>query len=165
MSCGVSMERYISSGETIEGPAGTVCSELSKAGTNVSANDFSAIHRNGKLNKTIQVNGKDIQVPPSITVKLKNLNKKDAVLRGYKNYIPGKSANEKGKPRNIRVYQSLTEYYKALKDVINTKCGTTHPIRWIHWRSPTCGLAVKLKNGRLLTKIHCVSDFEDQMFF
>ena len=31
-------------------------------------------------------------------------------------------------------------------------------VKWIHWRSATAGMVVKLDGGRLLTKLFCLND-------
>ena len=96
----------------------------------------------------------------SITVKLYNLNKKDDILRNYKNFDRAQD-----KKRKVRVYQSLSPYYKEIKDLINEYCSTRHmAIAWAHWRSASCGLAIKLKDSnRVITKVHCLDDFTAQL--
>ena len=134
--------------------------ELRKSGHEVSADDFTAIHRNGNSNKTITRDNKEIVVSPSITVKFRNINKHDRVVRDYKNF--DKSANKK---RKVRIYQSLSVYYKTLKESINDYCTKNkYGVLWAHWRSPSCGFAVKMKAGnKLLTGIHCMSDFQNKL--
>ena len=44
--------------------------------------DFTAIHRNSRDNRVI----KGRTVPPSVTVRLSKISKKDSVLRSYRNY-------------------------------------------------------------------------------
>ena len=133
-----------------------VCQELSKSGVNVTPKDFTALHRNANKPKFIQKKGEKITVHPSVTVKFHNISKKDEVLRKFSNF--DRANNKK---RKVRAYQSLSKYYTDLKRMINTYC-LNHKVElsWIHYRSPTCGLAVKLKtSNRLLTKIHCEDDF------
>ena len=133
---------------------------LNKSGTTVWVENFSAVHRNGKEYKTIKKGDKEIQIPPSITVKFSNLNKKDEVLRSYKNFD-----STSKKRRKICVYQSLSPYYKLLKDEINKYCTSKGlAIAWAHWRSPTCGIAVKLKgSGILVTNVHGLEDFTSKV--
>ena len=135
--------------------------ELSRSGISVSKEDFTAVHRNSAENKEIQKGQKTITVPPSVTVKFKNINQKDKVLRAYKNYD---KANNK--PRPVRVYQSLSPYYTNLKKEINTVCNAKKlSISWIHYRSPTCGLAIKMKDSNTVhTKIHCIEHFREKLF-
>ena len=92
-----------------------VANELSKSGVKVNNRDFAACHRNGNKIKTIKRNGREVKTPPSITVKFINANKKDSVLKGYKN-------SEGGKPKKIRVVQSLNNYYQELKYNISNLC-------------------------------------------
>lgn len=117
--------------------------------------DFEAVHRNGNKN-TEYVRPRDQKKfvnPPSITVRFGNLTKKDKVQRAYKNY------NSDRKPKQVRVYQSLTPYYKTLKDNITKYLeGLKVDVKWIHWRSATAGMVVKLDGGRLLTKLFCLND-------
>lgn len=138
----------------------SVADVLNKSGTTVWVENFAAIHRNGKQYKTIKKGDKEIQIPPAITVKFSNLNKKDEVLRSYKNFD-----STTKKRRKICVYQSLSPYYKLLKDEINKYCTSKAlAIAWAHWRSPTCGIAVKLKgSGILVTNVHGLDDFKSKV--
>ena len=133
-----------------------VVNELAKSGVTVSENDFQAIHRNAPKSKIIEKDdGKKITVPPAITVKFFNTNTKDKILRQYKNFD-----SSKNKKRKVRVFQSLTPHYTDLKKQINTYCNDQNiELQWIHYRSPTCGFAVKLEEGKLITKIHCMKQF------
>ena len=150
----------MSPNETPDQLKNTVADVLSKSGTGVYAENFSAIHRNGKEYKTVTKDDKEFQIPPSITVKFSNISKKDDVLRTYKNY--DRTSNKK---RKICVYQSLSPYYKLLKDEINTICKERSlAIAWVHWRSPTCGIAVKLKgSNKLITHVHGILDFTSKL--
>lgn len=125
---------------------------------NVDEVDLEAAHRNGS--KPITFTRKDNSVgtkPPSITVRFRNLTKKDQILRSYKNYINGKA-----KP--VRVYQSLTQTYKELKSSISDYCSKVQvELAWIHWRSASAGLVVKVKSsGKLINRIFCYEDFLNQ---
>ena len=105
---------------------------------------------------------KEIKIPPSITVRFKNSNLKDSVMRIYKIFDSTRKA-----PKKIRVFQSTTPYYSNLKKDISKffkededhKCD----IQWIHWRSPSCGMAVKCKNGTYFGGIHCMEDLIQQI--
>ena len=91
----------------------------------------------------------------SITVRFSNLTKKDKVLRGYKNFHPNR------KPKQVRVYQSMTPYYKLLKNNITDYFKRLQvKVKWVHWRSSTAGMCVKLDNGKLLSKLFCFADVE-----
>ena len=119
--------------------------------------DFEAIHRNGdKDTKFVrQSDNKEFTNPPSITVRFSNLTKKDKVLRGYKNFHPNR------KPKQVRVYQSMTPYYKLLKNNITDYFKRLQvKVKWVHWRSSTAGMCVKLDNGKLLSKLFCFADVE-----
>ena len=117
--------------------------------------DLEAAHRNGSKPFTFtRQDGSVGTKPPSITVRFRNLTKKDQILRTYKNY-----SNGKAKP--VRVYQSLTQTYKDLKYDISKYCGEAKiELAWIHWRSASAGLVVKVKSsGKLYNKIFCYQDF------
>ena len=140
-----------------------VAQHLSNSGTDVAASDFMAVHRNSREIKTVKIRGKDVIVQPSVTVKFNNLNKKDSVLRGYKNF----NTTTK-KKRAVCTYQSLDDHYVQLKKSINEyfKDIRTAKISWVHWRSPTCGMAVKVEiNGqfKLFKGIHCMYDLLEQI--
>ena len=129
---------------------------------------FNAYHRNG--NKLIQKEVADkttggkkmITFPQSVTVRFRNSNLKDRVIRGYKNFD---TANNR--PKKIRVFQSTTPYYSNLKKDISNffrdDDTNKRDIRWIHWRSPSCGIAVKCKDGSYFQGIHCMNDLLEQM--
>ena len=132
-----------------------MCSLLSVGGIVVNPDDLEAAHRNG--NKNIEFtagNGVQGSKPPAITVRFRNFAKKDSVLRSYKNYTDGKA-----KP--IRVYQSLTQYYKDLKASISKYCkdDLQLDLNWIHWRPSTAGMCVKTRSGVIYNKIFCFADF------
>ena len=146
--------------ETAEQIKHSVVQVLGQSGVQVSHGDLSAVHRNAKEPKVIKKGDRQITVPPSITVKLYNLNKKDDILRNYKNFDRAQD-----RKRKVRVYQSLSPYYKEIKDLINEHCSTNGiAIAWAHWRSASCGLAIKLKDSnKVITKVHCLSDFKNQL--
>ena len=76
-----------------------VSTELSKSGIAVSKSDFSACHRNSNKNKKVKDSkNKDVVLPQTITVRFNSSNKKDDVLKKYKNY----DSNAK-KHKKIRV--------------------------------------------------------------
>ena len=81
---------YKKESETYNSLSTNVASELSKSGVKVSNSDFAACHRNGNKIKTVKRSGREVVTPPSITVKFVNANKKDSVLKGYKNFEGGK---------------------------------------------------------------------------
>ena len=144
--------------ETHSELTGAVAGEMSKSGVQVNASDFSACHRNGKKFKQFNRNGRSIKVPPTVTVRFLNSHKKDNLLANYKNY-------ENGKPKKVKIVQSLNYHYQDLKNSISNICKECDvSVKWIHWRSASAGLCVKLKDGRFISKIHCMTDFRKQLF-
>ena len=142
--------------ETYENLCNTVAEELSTSGVKVNNNDFSACHRNGNKVKVITQKGKRVKVPPSVTVRFYNSNKKDLVLRSYKNY-------NDGKPKPIKVIQSLNNYYQTLKSNISNFCREKDvKILWMHWRSSSAGLCLKFDDGTIMSRIHSMADFTKQ---
>ena len=146
-----------------------VAETLCDSGVNVVPEDFSAIHRNSRDNRII----KGRTVPPSVTVRFSKINKKDSVLRSYRNYNQAASA-----PRKVKIYQSLTQHYadlrsgifKFLKSDENDEFYTDGPIRnvglkpkWVTYQSPTSGFAVKLASGEYFNGIHVWQDFVKHM--
>ena len=146
-----------------------VAQTLSVSGVDVSPTDFSAIHRNSRDNRIIR--GKTI--PPSVTVRFSKINKKDSVIRNYRNFDQAASA-----PRQVKVYQSLTQHYadlrsgifKFLKSDENDESYVSGPIRnvglkpkWVTYQSPTSGFAVKLASGEYFNGIHVWQDFVRQI--
>jgi len=124
----------------------------------VKESDLEAAHRNSNTPTTFKNStGDTVSKPPSITVRFSNLNKKDSVLRSYKNY-------QNGTAKPVRVYQSLTETYKNIKQSITQYCKQLQvELAWIHWRSASAGLVVKIKStGKLISKIFCHDDFVNQ---
>ena len=65
-----------------------VAAVLTQSGETVSVTDLSAVHRNSKDGKLIR--GKT--VPPSVTVRFCTVNKKDNILKRYRNYDSAKKA-------------------------------------------------------------------------
>ena len=143
-----------------------VAQTLSLSGVQVTPDDFSVLHRNGRDNRIIRGN----TVPPSITVRFNRLHKKDAVLRQYRNFDTSSSA-----PRPVKIYQSLTKHYadlrssifKFLKSDQNDVSYVNGPIcnvglkpKWVTYQSPTSGFAVKLASGEYFNGIHVWKDFE-----
>ena len=157
-----------STGEKPEALQTSVATVLSSSGVTVTGDDFSAYHRNSKTPKTKTITDKktgikkDIVIPPSITVRFRNSNVKDTVLRNYKNYDQSNRT-----PKKVRVYQSLTPYYSLLKSRITENArGFGDPakeVKWVHWRSPSSGLAVKLKDESFYQGIHSMDDFWSQV--
>ena len=142
--------------ETYENLCNTVAEELSTSGVKVYNNDFSACHRNGNKVKVITQKGKKVKVPPSVTVRFYNSNMKDLVLRSYKNYTDGK-------PKPVKVVQSLNNYYQALKSNISNFCREKDvKILWMHWRSSSAGLCLKFDDGTIMSRIHSMTDFTKQ---
>jgi translation initiation factor 1 (eIF-1/SUI1) len=137
-----------------------VATQLSCSGETVTPGDFSAIHRNGKPKKTTA--GKII--PPSITVKFSRVSKKDTILRGYKNFD-----HTKKKPRDVKVFQSLSPHYAALRrkivgffDTSNSAGNYNKELKWVTYQSPTAGLVVKLNSDEYMRDIHIWDDFLDR---
>ena len=124
--------------ETFSELTETVATELSKSGVAVSASYFAACHRNGNKIKNITRNGKTVKTPPSVTVRFYNCHKKDNVLNSYKNH-------ENGKHKKVKVVQSLNIYYQNLKANVSNFCKDKEMnVKWIHWRSSSAGLCIKL---------------------
>ena len=135
-----------------------MANELSKSGVKVNNSDFAACHRNGNKIKTIKRNSPEVKTPPSITVKFINANKKDSVLKGYKN-------SEGGKPKKVRVVQSFNNYYQELKYNISNLCRENgDKLLWIRWRSSSWGLCIKLADDRYFAKVHSMRDFTNKYF-
>ena len=142
--------------ETYDTLSSTVADELTTSGIKVTSNDFSACHRNNKNIKTVMIKGKQVKIPPSVTVRFYNTNKKDHVLNKYKNHTNGKA-----KP--VRVVQSLNHHYQTLKsNISNLFRENDTKISWIHWRSASSGLCIKFDNQIILSKIHSMADFNKQ---
>ena len=121
----------------------TVAEEMRKPGVQVNSSDFSACHRNGEKHKQITRNGKTTKVPPSITVRFYSSHKKDNLLFRYKNY-------ENNKPKKVKIVQSLNNYYHQLKGSTSNFCSENDiGVKWIHWRSSSAGLCIKLDNDRI----------------
>ena len=149
---------YKKESETYDSLSTNVASELSKSGVKVSNSDFAACHRNGKKIKTVKRSGREVVTPTSITVKFVNANKKDSVLKGYKNF-------EGGKPKKVKVVQSLNNYYQELKYNISNLCRENGvKVLWIHWRSSSSGLCIKLEDDRYFAKVHSMRDFTNRYF-
>ena len=139
------------------------------SGETVSVQDLSAVHRNSNDNKVIR--GKTI--PPSITVRFCRINKKDNVLRGYRNYDSARN-----RPRDVKVYQSLSPHYaelrKSMYDFLNCKPSENQSFgriknvdlkpKWVTYQSPTSGFAVKLASGEYFNGIHSLGDFVNHIF-
>ena len=149
-------------GEKPEVLGKTLATELSNSGVTVSENDFGAYHRNGNKIKTKVIKDRsgterEIKIPPSVTVRFNHSNLKDNVIRNYKNFDSTKRV-----PKKIRVYQSTTPYYSNLKKEVSKflteEADIRREIQWVHWRSPTCGIAVKCKDGTYYGGIHCIDD-------
>ena len=134
----------------------TVATELSKSGVAVSTADFVACHRNGNKIRNITRNGKTVKTPPSVIVHFYNCHKKDNVLNNYRNY-------ENGKHKKIKVVQSLNTYYQNLKTNESNFCRENDmKVKWIHWRSSSAGLSIKLGDDSYYSRVHCMTDFTKQ---
>ncbi len=113
-------------GETELDLCNKVADVLSASGVTVTTDDLSVAHRNSRDNRHIK--GKVI--PPSVTVRFTKISKKDSVLRGYKNFD-----SSHNKPRDVKVYQSLTTHYSSVRRSIydffnsNAKCNDFGNIR------------------------------------
>ena len=146
----------MSNSVTCDTLSSTVADELTTSGIKVTSNDFSACHRNNKNIKTVMIKGKQVKIPPSVTVRFYNTNKKDRVLNKYKNHTNGKA-----KP--VRVVQSLNHHYQTLKtNISNLYRENDTKISWIHFRSASSGLCIKFDNQIILSKIHSMADFNKQ---
>ena len=161
-------------------PAGTeaesdlcnkVADVLSACGETVTADDLSVAHRNSKHSKVVRGN---ITIPPSVTVRFAKISKKDSVLRGYRNYDQCLK-----KPREVRVYQSLTSHYSSVRNSIveffksGPDCENYGDVfnhglklKWATYQSPTSGFAVKLDSavGEYMNGIHLFQDFLKQIY-
>ncbi len=124
----------------------------------VKAENLSAVHRNAPL--STDGRSSRSKQPPSVTVCFYNSNLKDSVLSNYYNFD-----RTKKKSRDVRLYQSLTKYYSDLKSkissVIKAKLGDKK-VKWIHWRSQSMGLVVKLKDNTTFKHIFSFEDFDNQ---
>ena len=141
-----------------------VADVLSTPGETVTESDLSVVHRNSNHPKVIK--GKTIS--PSVTVKFCRIDTKDRALRAYKNFDVAHK-----RPREVRVYQSLTPHYSTLRGTIykflNSKpgdgqdfgniCNSGLSAKWVTYQSPTSGLAVKLSSGEYFNGIHMFDDF------
>ena len=77
-------------------------------------------------------------------------------MNNYKNY-------QNGKPKSIRVVQSLNNYYQNLNSNISDFCRDRNAkIVWLHWRSASSGLCVKFDDGSYISKIHSIANFMKQ---
>ena len=149
---------YHKESETYQNLSENVASKLSKSGVKLSNSDFAACHRNRNKIKTVKRSGQEIKTPPSITVKFVDANKKDCVLKGYKNF-------EGGKPKKVKFVQSLNNYYQDLKYNISNLCRENgDKVLWIHWRSSSPGLCIKLEGGRYFAKVHSMRDLTNRYF-
>ena len=140
---------------------------LSQSGEEVKPTDLSACHRNARNNRVIR--GKTI--PPSVTVKFDKINKKDKVLRQYKNFD-----SENRKARDVRVYQSLSEHYtsvrKSILDFFNSDKNSKEygriynpglKVKWVTYQSPTAGFAIKLQTGEYFKGVHMWHEFVENL--
>ena len=135
-----------------------VAETLALSGETVAVNDFTAVHRNGNLEKTTSQGKK---IPPSVTVKFHSISKKDSVLRNYKNFDYVKKES-----RPTKVFQSLSPHYAGLRrsivkffNVDNASHNLGKQLKWVTYQSPTAGLVVKLKSDEYLRDIHVIDDF------
>ena len=120
--------------ETFNQLSETVATELSKSGVAVSTADFAAYHRNGNRIRNITRNGKTVKTPP-------------------KNH-------ENGKHKKVKVVQSLNTCYQNLKTNVSNFCRDNDmKVKWIHWRSSSVGLCIKLDDDSFYSKVHCMTDF------
>ena len=140
---------------------------LSQSGEEVKPTDLSACHRNARNNRVIR--GKTI--PPSVTVKFDKINKKDKVLRQYKNFD-----SENRKARDVRVYQLLSEHYtsvrKSILDFFNSDKNSKDygriynpglKVKWVTYQSPTAGFAIKLQTGEYFKGVHMWHEFVENL--
>ena len=147
-------------GETEEQLAKKVAEQLSSCGETVTPADFTAVHRNGTETKIFK--GKAI--PPSTSVKFSKINKKDAIMRKYRNFDSTKDA-----PRAVKVFQSLSYHYSELRRSIakffnddNASENLGKKLKWATYQSPSAGIAVKLSSDEYFKNIHVFDDFLEQ---
>ena len=153
--------------ETQSELATKVSEVLSHSGEQVKPADLSACHRNARNARIIK--GKS--VPPSVTVKFDKIGKKDNVLRQFKNYD-----SVKRKPRDVRVYQSLSEHYvsvrKSILSFFNSDSSNhefrpiVNPdlkVKWVTYQSPTSGFAIKLQSGEYFKGVHSWHQFVEKL--
>ena len=93
-------------------------------------------------------------------------NKKDSVLRKYRNYDNARKA-----PRDVKIYQSLSHHYAntrgSIVDFLKLSAGdrkygmsnTGVSLKWCTYQSPTAGFAVKLSDETWFNKVHTWMDF------
>ena len=126
-------------------------------GVQIARKDFAAVHRNGPINGPSAATK-----PPSVTVSFYNSNVHDDLLQAYPNF--DKRAN---KPKQVRIYQSLSKNFTTLKYNISEYCKNDlkRPVKYIRWRSQSSGLVVKFadKDTNVLKKIFCFEDFLKQV--
>ena len=140
-----------------------VASEMSKCGLHVVKHDFSACHKNSNKHKSVtnSSTGKTISLPPSVTVRFYDSHKKDTVLHKYRNY-------ENNRPKKVRVYQSLNNYYINLKKNISNFCSDNEiDIKWIHLRSQSSGFCIKVSENddfRVMSKVFSMGDFTRNLY-
>jgi len=155
-----SSESTTSSGKLAENVAKKL---TTVSGVTVKQSDFSAVHRNSSSGDTPRTRQAAKSKNPSVTVCFYNSNLKDSVLMKYKNF----DLTQK-KPRDVRLYQSLSKFYTDLKANISSdledKLGKGK-VKWIHWRSQTTGFVVRLKdsNNSTLRNIFCFEDYEREL--
>ena len=91
------------------------CINLSNINSSGPSIEPSACHRNSNRPKSVtnDLTGKTTNIPPSVTVRFYDSYKKDTILHKYRNY-------EHNKPKKVRVYQSLNNYYTNLKKKITS---------------------------------------------
>ena len=99
-----------------------------------------------------------------------SVNKKDSVLRGYRNFDTAAM-----KPRDVKVYQSLSHHYSELRSSIvkffNPQSDSTQDfgiarmdklLKWVTYQSPSAGFVMKLKSDEYFKGIHVWEDFTEQ---
>ena len=164
-----------------------------ETGVTLSSSNFSAVHRNGPIkakgdeDSTILPSSEDGRITrsqsnsrpgngngispgsgdspmvPSVTVCFYDSNVKDRVLKAYSNYD---TTAKKSKP--VRLYQSLSPHFKALKSQISSELkemlksrNSKSTVRWIHWRP--AGLCCKLSDNTLIKGILSIEDFHKKL--
>ena len=104
--------------------------------------------------KTLSLRAK---VPNTYGTRLYSSYKKDILLFRYKNY-------ENNKPKKVKIVQSLNNHYHQIKGSISNFCSENDiGVKWIHWRSSSAGLCIKLDDDRIVSKIHRMTDFNNQI--
>ena len=86
------------------------------------------------------------------------------VVMKKKIYSSGIIITKTTKPKKVKIVQSLNNHYHQLKGSISNFCSENDiGVKWIHWRSSSAGLCIKLDDDRIVSKIHSMTDFNNQI--